>query len=227
MIKTLIFDVYGTIIAFEHGKNGETVREQMRLAGVETPKDEVHRLWGEYYRDAELNDKTFRTEAQIFQDRIAWLYERYGCKADPKVAYGMTSAESATRTAFPEAKDAIERLRRKYRVVIGSNTDDRPMHRNLEGSGIFADAYYTSEGLRVYKPRQEFYLGILRAEGIEPGEAVFIGDSPAEDVQAPKALGMHAIWVNRRKPSMDYGQDAEVKDLSEIETALQSISPSI
>ena len=30
MIKTLIFDVYGTIIAFEHGKNAETVREFMK-----------------------------------------------------------------------------------------------------------------------------------------------------------------------------------------------------
>ena len=215
MIKTLIFDIYGTIICFEHGLNTETVRSFMRREGVETPKEEVHRLWSEYYRAAELED-AFRTEAQIFQDRIAWLYKRYGCKGDPMEAYNATSAISEERVAFPEAKEAIKQLRRKYRVAAGSNADNFPLHLNMDGAGIEMDAYYTSEDLRIYKPRPEFYRAILEAEGIRPEEAVFIGDSPAEDVQAPKELGMHAIWINRRKPSADYGQDAEIKSLLEI-----------
>ena len=223
MITTLIFDVYGTIIAFEHGKNAETVRAFMRRAGVETPGEEVHRLWSEYYRNAELYDEVFRTEAQIFQDRIAFLYERYGCKADPKEAYGATSAESRTRVAYPEAREALKSLRRKYRIVTGSNADDVPLHRNLTDAGIEMDAYYTSEGLKIYKPRPQFYLAILEKEGIRPEEAVFIGDSVREDVQAPKELGMRAIWVNRRKASAPYGQDAEVKGLDEIENVLKII----
>ena len=222
MIKTLIFDVYGTIIAFEHGKNAETVRGCMRRAGVETPKEEVHRIWGEYYRNAELNDKEFRTEAQIFQDRIAYLYKRYGCNTDPMEAYNATSATSKTRIAFPEAKEALESLRKKYRIVTGSNADDMPLHINLDYSGISLDEYYTSENLRIYKPRPEFYLSILEKEGLKPQEAVFIGDSIPEDVQAPAELGMLTIWVNRRKPSALYGQDAEAKGLDEIERVLST-----
>ena len=223
MITTLIFDVYGTIIAFERGRNAEIVREFMRRAGVETPKEEVHRLWGEYYRDAELNDRVFRTEAQVFQDRIAFLYDRYGCKADPLEAYNATSALSEKRVAYPEAKDAIASLRKKYRVVTGSNADDYPLRLNMDGAGIAMDEYYSSEGLKIYKPRPEFYLAILEKEGKHPEKAVFIGDSALEDVQAPKALGMRTIWVNRRKPPEDFGQDAEVKGLDEIGIALEHI----
>lgn len=222
MIKTLIFDIYGTVIAFEHGLNAETVRDLMRKNGVETPKEEVHRLWGEYYRAAELEDN-FRTEAQIFQDRIAWLYKRYGCKGDPMEAYNATSATSKKRVAYPEAKDAIEKLRQKYRVVAGSNADKLPLHLNMGDAGIEMDAYYTSEDLMIYKPRPDFYKKILKAEGLRPEEAVFIGDTIAEDVQAPKALGMHAVWVNRIKTPAPYGQDAEVKGLDEIEDVLKTI----
>ena len=85
------------------------------------------------------------------------------------------------------------------------------------------DAYYTSEDLMIYKPRPDFYKKILEAEGLLPEEAVFIGDSIAEDVQAPKALGMRAIWVNRIKTPAPYGKDAEVKGLDEIEDALKAI----
>ena len=250
MIKTLIFDVYGTIIAFERGRNAETVRGFMRRAGTETPKEEVHRLWGEYYRAAELDEENFRTEAQIFQDRIAWLYERYGCKADPKEAYSATSAISERRTAYPEAKAAIARLREKYRVVAGSNADNFPLRLNLGDAGIEMDAYYTSEELRIYKPRPEFYKKILEAEGLRPEEAVFIGDSPLEDVQAPRRLGLHAVWVNRdgrsgqaersgrSRHSEQSGQSrqaersgrsepclkgAEVKGLDELEEAIKNL----
>ncbi|MBR5731529.1 MAG: HAD family hydrolase, partial [Firmicutes bacterium] len=79
------------------------------------------------------------------------------------------------------------------------------------------------EGLKIYKPRPQFYLAILEKEGIRPEEAVFIGDSVLEDVQAPKELGMRAIWVNRRKTSAPYGQDAEVRGLDELEDILRYI----
>ena len=222
MITTLIFDVYGTIIAYEHGKNAGIVIDSMREAGIDPPKDELNRLWGEYYRAAELEDE-FRTEAQIFEDRVAWLYERYGCTADPSEAYRKTAEVSKLRVAFPEAKAAIDRLRKSYRVVIGSNTDDGPMFAHLEKSGIEADAYYTSEDLRCYKPSPEFYRKILEAEGIEPEQALFVGDSVQEDVRAPKDLGMHAVWVNRRKPHAEYGQDFTVSSLAEIEEKLKTM----
>ena len=222
MITTLIFDVYDTIIQVRSGGSAEIVREHLKNSGFETDKEEFHKLWSQYYRAAEM-EQGFRLEQQIFRDRVAWLYGKYGCMADPAPAYEATLAEAKKRVPYPESRGAIDDLRRKYRVVIGSNTDDFLMYMHLAKDGIEADAYYTSEGLKCYKPKPEFYRAILDAEGIEPCEAVFIGDSVNEDVKAPLSLGMRAIWVNRKKSLQDAGQDATVSDLTMIAGALEII----
>ncbi len=215
MITTLIFDVYGTIIRFEHGLSAEIVRGHMRKAGTETPKEEFHRLWGEYYKKAET-EEVFRTEQQLFIDRITWLYEHYGCSGDPLEAYRETLEIVRKRVAYPEAKKALDSLRKKYRIVAGSNADNIPMQFNLTKNGIEFDAEYTSETLRLYKPRREFYEKILEAEGIKPEQAVFIGDSFREDIIAPAELGMKTIWIDRTGSEKEQGQTYTVTDLSQI-----------
>ena len=222
MISTLIFDVYDTIIQVKSGGSAEIVREHLKNSGFETDKEEFHKLWSRYYRAAEL-EEGFRLEQQIFRDRVAWLYGRYGCMDDPAPAYEATLAEAKRRIPYPESRAAIDALRKEYRVVIGSNTDDFLMYMHLAKDGIQADAYYTSEGLKCYKPKLQFYESILKCEGIKPCEAVFIGDSINEDVKTPLSLGMHAIWVDRKKPFQDAGQDATVSDLTQIESVLKQI----
>ncbi len=222
MIKTLIFDVYDTIVQVKSGGSAEIVRAHLKELGFDTPGEEFHKLWGQYYRSAEL-EEGFRLEQQIFRDRVAWLFGKYGCMADPAPAYEATLKEAEKRVPNPESREALDSLRKKYRVVIGSNTDDFLMYMHLAKDSIEADAYYTSERLKCYKPKPGFYRAILKAEGIDPSEAVFIGDSLKEDVQAPKALGMKAIWVNRKKPHQDAGQDAEVSSLLQIEDILEEI----
>ena len=219
MITTLIFDIYGTIIRFEHGLSAEIVRNHMRKAGTETPKEEFHRLWGEYYKEAEM-EEVFRTEQQLFLDRITWLYERYGCSGDPLEAYRETHEVTRKRVAYPEAEEALNSLRKKYRVVAGSNADNVPMQFNLTKNGIEFDAAYTSETLRCYKPRREFYEKILAAENIKPEQAVFIGDSLREDIIAPAELGMKTIWIDRTRSGKEQGQTYTVSDLCEIEKVL-------
>ena len=222
MIKTLIFDVYDTIIQVKSGGSAEIVRAHLKELGFETPKEEFHKLWGQYYRAAEL-EENFRLEQQIFRDRVGWLYGYYGCMADPAPAYDATLEEAKKRIPYPESRAALDALRKKYRVVIGSNTDDFLMFMHLAKDGIEADAYYPSEVLKCYKPRPEFYRAILEAEGTDPSEAVFIGDSVNEDVKAPKSLGMRAVWVNRKKPPQDTGQDASVSSLLQLEQVLEEM----
>ncbi len=225
MITTLIFDVYDTIVQVKSGGSAEIVREHLKRSGYKTDKEEFHKLWGSYYRAAEM-EEGFRLEQQIFRDRVAWLYGRYGCMDDPAPAYDATLEEAKKRIPYPESRMAIDSLKKKYRVVTGSNTDDFLMYMHLAKDGIEADAYYTSEGLKCYKPKHAFYESILKAEGIEPGQAVFIGDSINEDVKTPLSLGMHAVWVNRKKPFQDAGQDATVSSLLQIEEALEAIKQS-
>lgn len=215
MIKTIIFDIYDTIIQVERNANADIVIEHLRRRGLEPDRGEFLKLWGEYYRRAELSDE-FRTEAEIFYDRVAWLYGICGCGDDPRTAYNATAKKSALRTAYPDAADALAALGKRFRVVAGSNADNAPLTAHLENNGIHMDALYTSEDFRIYKPRPEFYLAILNAEAISPEEALFVGDSHTEDVEAPTELGIRSIWMRRGRPAKDYGQIFTADSLAEM-----------
>ena len=222
MIKTIIFDIYDTIIQVERHANAEIVIEHLARAGIRPDRDEFLKQWSAYYRAAELSDD-FRTEAQIFYDRVAWLYGVYGCGDDPRKAYYATVKKSAGRTAYPDAAKVLEELRKSYRVVAGSNADDAPLTAHLRNNGLELDTLYTSEDLKIYKPKPEFYLDILDEEGIEPREAIFVGDSGTEDVEAPTALGIRSIWMSRGRSHKDYGQVFTADSLSRLPELIRSI----
>ena len=213
MIKTIIFDIYDTMIQVERHANADIVIDHLRRAGCEPDRASFLKNWSAYYRAAELSDE-FRTEAEIFYDRVAWLYGVCGCGDDPRKAYNATVEKSAGRIAYPDAAEALAALRKRFRVVAGSNADDAPLTAHLKKNGIELDALYTSEDFRMYKPKPEFYKAILKAEGISPEEAIFAGDSHMEDVEAPTALGIRSIWVNRGITPRDYGQIFTADSLS-------------
>ena len=222
MIKTIIFDIYDTIIQVERHANADIVMEHLRRRGLQTDRDEFLKLWGEYYRRAELSDE-FRTEAEIFYDRVAWLYGICGCGDDPRIAYNATVEKSAGRTAYPDAAEALAALKKRFRVVAGSNADNAPLTAHLENNGIQMDAIYTSEDFRIYKPRPEFYLAILKAEAISPEEALFVGDSHTEDVEAPTELGIRSIWMSRGREHKDYGQIFTADSLAQLPELINAI----
>ena len=215
MIKTIIFDIYDTIIQVERHANADIVIEHLRRRGLQPDRDEFLKLWGEYYRRAELSDE-FRTEAEIFYDRVAWLYGICGCGDDPRIAYNATVEKSVQRIAYPDAADALAALRKRFRVVAGSNADNAPLTAHLSKCGIEMDALYTSESFKLYKPRPAFYQAILDAEGIKPEEALFVGDSHKEDVEVPASMGIRSIWMRRGRPARDYGQIFTADSLAEM-----------
>ena len=65
------------------------------------------------------------------------------------------------RTVYPEVPEAINRLSKKYEVIIASNTDTEPLLQNFDYNGLVFGKIYTSEGLMAYKPNPKFYLTIL------------------------------------------------------------------
>lgn len=69
---------------------------------------------------------------------------------------------------------------------------------------LFLDFYGTlaQEDARSYKPRRELFDLALRRTGLQPGEVWHIGDSFSSDVRGAAAVGIPAVWLNRRgKPA--------------------------
>ena len=92
----------------------------------------------------------------------------------------------------------LEALEKQVPLCIGSITDTAPLQQDLRRGGLPMKKLFTSESLRCYKPAPRFYTEILRQLGLRPQEALFVGDSLANDVAGPQAAGIPACWVNRK-----------------------------
>ncbi len=96
------------------------------------------------------------------------------------------------------AKQLIKEASEPYRIGLVSNFTYAPaIHASLRKLHIdnFFNAIVISEAIGWRKPNNIIFNEELRALQVKPEEAVFIGDSPIEDIKGAKAVGMRTIFV--------------------------------
>ena len=131
-------------------------------------------------------------EFKNFEDFFAEAYAHY---AQPK-AWKL----------FDDVVPTLEILQKK-RIKMGviSNFDSRLIGL-LEGFGLkkYFDSIHISSRVGFAKPHPEIFLTALRANKINPSEAVHIGDHPVEDYSAALQAGMSGwlIECNRIKSGL-------------------------
>lgn len=98
----------------------------------------------------------------------------------------------------PEVITLFQKLREEgHRVVVLSNTnrlhlDFWPQHYpEIEAN---TDAIYLSQNLGMRKPEPEIFQHVLDKEGFTADQAVFF-DDVAENIEAARAAGIEAVWV--------------------------------
>ena len=92
----------------------------------------------------------------------------------------------------PETISLIQNLKKKHRVVCGTNTIQSHWENHMErGDYAFFNQTYASNKINCAKPDPHFFELILEAENTQPSDAFFTDDR-IENVQAAASLGIHA-----------------------------------
>jgi putative hydrolase of the HAD superfamily len=101
----------------------------------------------------------------------------------------------------PDVPPLLRELRRRgIKIGVLSNTMwPRAAHERIfirdEVFDLIDGAVYSSE-IRWVKPHPEAFRAAMRAVGVsDPGECVFVGDRPYDDVHGAKSAGMRAVLV--------------------------------
>lgn len=198
MIRAVILDVYGTIISTGTG-SVDAAAEILRNLGSTIPPREFYGRWKRIHKKLTLDtmEQGFITEEEIFRRGFRQLCREYGIESGTNDVEPMLRS-LVGRKAFPDVPAGLAALRKRYRVYIGSNTDTAPLMENLRVNGIEMDGIYTSESLRCYKPDPGFYEKLLQEIGFQAEEVVFVGDSPAEDIEGPQQAGMKTVFLDRK-----------------------------
>ncbi len=93
-----------------------------------------------------------------------------------------------------ELVEIIKQIRQKYPVYLLSNAIGTFLRRILENNNLYPlfDKVFISSEFKKAKPNKEFFEYVLRDLNIDPQDALFIDDNPA-NVAGAQACGIDSI----------------------------------
>jgi len=185
-------------------------------------------LWARFLGEDE-NLRILRKWAPIYrQDSWYHALRRYGVD-DPEFAGELALAFPKKRrkrhVVYDDVEPALEALGRAFRLGLLSNGVPDLQREKIEGSGIekYVVEIVISGEVGVGKPDPRIFEIILNRLGIQPQEAVMVGNSLRSDIGGAQAVGMKAVWLNRDGKSRDESvvPDLEIRGLEELRETLQ------
>jgi HAD superfamily hydrolase (TIGR01549 family) len=141
-------------------------------------------FWAEYYAYA-LRDVAPDTPRAQVRSAGEALYDWY--------------AEPAQWQPFPEVVEALAAAKARglvQGVVSDWGSDLLPILHAHEIT-LLMDFVVASGVVGSSKPHREIFLYALGRAGVEPREAVYVGDSYLADVLGARGVGMHPVLIDR------------------------------
>jgi HAD superfamily hydrolase (TIGR01662 family) len=111
----------------------------------------------------------------------------------------------------PAALAALRSAGLRIGLVSNSARDVREFARH---HGLDVDAGISSFHHGRTKPHASIFRAVLDLLGVEPAEAAMVGDMIADDIEGARALGMHAILLDRERLHPDF--EPRLETLSEL-----------
>jgi HAD superfamily hydrolase (TIGR01662 family) len=173
-------------------------------------------------RDAALVD--LRRHPELEHDDEIWfrfterIVRGMGGDADPAYdcAVEITRAweHHENFELYDDVPDVLAVLRSAgLRIGLVSNSA-RDVREFARHHGLDVDAGISSFHHGRSKPHASIFRAVLDLLGVEPGEAVMVGDTIADDIEGALALGMRAILVDREHVHADF--EPRVETLNEL-----------
>jgi putative hydrolase of the HAD superfamily len=115
-----------------------------------------------------------------------------------------------------------------YRLALLSNGPTDLQNEKLTKTGLKRhfdpELVFISGQLSIGKPDPDLFQLVLERLGVEPREAVMVGDNPNRDIHPALAAGLQAIWMrNGRNDDLVPGSIPRVDTLAELPALISSL----
>ena len=244
MIRAVLFDFWDTLIFYEkrEGQRLKRVRvrgltEALVDAGFSVDSKEVEEALEEV--DVECDGLREKTGQEVdLSSQVQMLIEKLGIrKSDSRLSQNLWDVYAhsvlTVRLKARNGAASILHLLREggYKVGLVCNTYHTPsvvVRKVLQRFGLFPyfDVLVFSDEYGLLKPRPEIFFEALSKMGVEPSEAVHIGDRPYLDVLGAKKAGLKVIHLqltDEPYPSNLPKPDATIKTLLHIPIVLRKL----
>lgn len=198
--KAVLFDAGNTLIWLDHPYIVELLREygvETSMEGLMEAEYGAKLLLDEMARAGTLDTRTRGTAffGEIFR-RIGVAEAHFGPLAQRLFArHAERNLWGTVRERTTETLDALRD--RGYRLAVISNADGR-VESLLDAVGLrpWFEFVIDSTTVGIDKPDPRIFRLATDRMGVDPSEAVYVGDIYEIDVQGARAAGMRAILVD-------------------------------
>ena len=204
--KAVAFDAVGTVLYPEPSVSAAYASVATRH-GSELTEQDIRSRFGPamavFDDDSQAND--FRTNES--QERLLW---------EQVVTRVLTDVDDVTSCfdelwewfgrpeawrVFDDVAETLEALRsRGLSIAIASNFDHR-LHAVCEGLPEVAtiSKRVVSSEVGYRKPSAGYYNRLAEVCGVLPQQVLMVGDTPTNDIEGARAVGMRAVLVDRSR----------------------------
>ncbi len=219
-----MFDLYGTVVDIQSGLT-QAAAPYLRAKGWAGDPSRLVTWWRRTHFENSMIDALLHRAhlpyREIGRISLSYTLERAGIPHTQDEVKGLV-AEIERLRPFPEAVAALERLGRRYRLVILSNGDPDMLEAIKPHLGIGFDRMISVAEAGSFKPHAATYRRAAEIMGARADAILFVANH-AFDCVGAKASGMRAAFVDRRKrPFGDwpYPPDLVVGNLAELADVL-------
>lgn len=205
-IKAVMFDFIGTLVNVK-GYSLEISKMKLYNSIVDASFKVSKEDFLAAYSQAHEKYRVIRYQKLIEVTNAIWISEALnslGFKTNPED----TRIKTAVNIFFEDylksfrlrkcAKQTLETLAENYKLGLISNFTYAPViYAGLRRVGIsnFFDVILVSDAFGWRKPHARIFEEALKRLGIRAEEALYVGDSPEEDIKGAKQLGIKTVFV--------------------------------
>jgi 2-haloalkanoic acid dehalogenase type II len=207
----ITFDCYGTLIDWEQG-----IREAFAaLAQAEGAAIDPDVALADYHAiEPEVEAEEFRSYHDVLAETARRAVERQGWALSAGAGQDF-AARLPEWPPFPDTDAALARMSAAgYRLGILSNVDDELLEATLRYFSAPIDLIVTAQQVGSYKPAHGHF--IRARERLGGLRWLHAAQSYFHDIVPASALGVPAVWVNRKREPLPQDGPTPLADVATL-----------
>ncbi|MGI8417329.1 MAG: HAD family hydrolase [Nakamurella sp.] len=231
-ITHVLFDFFGTLVDYVPGRAVAVPRSWafVRSLGVDVDERVVVDLWSTQFACLESRSAASHREFSMSDVARGFLLDALGLEPNERQVSALVTTYMSEWNAlvrYPnDTCPTITTLSTQFRLAVVTNTHDValvPAHLKAMGIADLIETVITSVEVGWRKPHPAIYSVALEHLGINPRQAVFVGDTYESDFCGPQAEGIFAFLLDpgRRHHVPDAQHLDSIAELPERLAALQ------
>lgn len=211
-VKVCMFDQYGTVVDMQGGLTA-IAEPFLRDKGWKGSANSFVTWWRRTHFENSMIDALLHREHTPYREighrAVAHVMDRAGIKHTKEdVRYLVGEIEKLK--PFPEVPPALEKLRKKYKLVVLSNGDPDMLETAKQYHKVSFDRVISVAEANSFKPHVATYTKAAQLLDLKPAQILFVANH-AFDCIGAKSAGMKTAFIDRR--SRPFGETPHQPDI--------------